>query len=172
MQVTVYTTSTCPWCRAAKQYLDQHQVPYQEVNVEQNPRSAYEMVRRSGQQGVPVITVDDEVIVGFDRDRLERVLAAARNGKPVFGAAVADAARHLAKLGQVPVFGAYIGKVSPGSPAHRAGLQPGDIITQINVRPINNAADVEQALAAVKRGDFVDVTFLREGRQATTKARL
>jgi S1-C subfamily serine protease len=65
------------------------------------------------------------------------------------------------KLGQVPIFGAYVGKVAPGSPAHRAGLQPGDIITQLHVRPIQNAADVEKALEVVKRGDIVDVAFSR-----------
>jgi S1-C subfamily serine protease len=128
------------------------------------------MVRRSGQQGVPVITVDNEVVVGFDRPRLERLLAASRPARPTFGAAVADAASYLAKRGQVPIFGALVGKVSPGSPAERVGLQPGDIITQIGLRPITNADGVEQALASLQPGARVPVTFTRGTQQVTRDA--
>jgi S1-C subfamily serine protease len=81
------------------------------------------MVRKSGQQGVPVIAVDDQIVVGFDRPRLERLLASAKPTRPTFGAAVADAASYLAKRGQVPVFGALVGNVKPGSPAARIGLE-------------------------------------------------
>lgn len=126
------------------------------------------MVRRSGQQGVPVITIDDEVVVGFDRPRIERLLEGAKARRPTFGAAVADAASYLAKRGQVPVFGAFVGKVAPGSPAQRIGLQPGDIITQIGLRPITNADGVEQAMAALGPGARVPVTFTR-GAQSVTR---
>src|SRR5204862_5075203 len=123
--------------------------------------AAVEMIRRSGQRGVPVITFDDEVVVGFDRPRIERLLEAKKARKVVFGAAVADAASYLAKRGQVPVFGALVGKVAPGSPADRVGLQPGDIITQIGLRPVANAAGVEQALENVQPGARIAVTFTR-----------
>lgn len=119
------------------------------------------MIRKSGQQGVPVITVDDQVVIGFDRPRLERLLEADGRRKVVFGAAVADAASYLAKRGQVPVFGALVGKVSPGSPADRAGLEPGDIITGLGLRTIANAEGVEQALANVEPGGRLTVTFQR-----------
>ena len=118
------------------------------------------MVRKSGQQGVPVITVDDQVVVGFDQRRLELLLSEGGR-KPTLGAAVADATRILVKQGQVPVFGAYVGKVSPGSAAAKLGLRPGDVITQINVRPVRNAADVEGAMAGVERGSALEVEYIR-----------
>ena len=137
-----------------------------------DPRAAEEMVRRSGQQGVPVITVDGETVVGFDRPRLERLLASARPARPTFGAAVADASSYLAKRGQVPVFGAFVGKVRPGSPAERIGLQPGDIITQIGLRPITSAEGVEQAFANAAPGARLPVTFSRGAQSITREAAL
>src|SRR5918911_1163745 len=130
MSVTVYSTPTCPWCRRAEEFLSQRGVPYTKVDVSADPQAAQEMVRRSGQQGVPVIAVDDQIVVGFDRPRLERLLASAKPARPVFGA--------------------LVGKVRPGSPAARIGLEPGDIITQIGLRPISNAEGVEQALASAQ----------------------
>jgi putative serine protease PepD len=138
--------------------------------VSQDLAAAMEMVRRSGQQGVPVITVDDQVVVGFDRPRLERLLAGAKARRPTFGAAVADAASYFAKRGQVPIFGAFVGKVSPGSPAARAGLQPGDVITQIGLRPITNAEGVEKAIEAAQPGARLPVTFTRGDQQITRDA--
>ena len=147
-------------------------MPYTKIDVSADPMAAQEMVRRSGQQGVPVIAVDDQVVVGFDRPRLERLLASARPSRPTFGAAVADAASSLAKRGQVPVFGALVGRIRPGSPAERIGLQPGDIITQIGLRPITNADGVEQALANVQPGARVPVTFARGPQSITREAAL
>lgn len=131
------------------------------------------MVRRSGQQGVPVITVDDQVVVGFDRPRLERLIANAGAGarrKPTFGAAVADASSYLAKRGMVPIFGAFVGKVAPGSAAARVGLQPGDVITQIGLRPITNAEGVEKALEAAEPGARLVVTWTRGSQQMSREA--
>lgn len=131
------------------------------------------MVAGSGQTGVPVIRVGSEYIVGFDRPRLERLLAAAPVGppspppRPRFGAAVADAASYLAKRGQLPVFGALVGKVAPGSPAERAGLAPGDIITGIGLRTIANATQVEEALANLQGGGRVSIAYSRGQRQIT-----
>ncbi len=138
--------------------------------MSQDHAAAVEMVRRSGQQGVPVITVDDQVVVGFDRPRLERLIEGARARRPVFGAAVADAASYLAKRGAVPIFGAFVGKVSPGSPADRIGLQPGDVITQIGLRPITNAEGVEKAIEAIQPGARIPVTWTRGSQQITREA--
>src|SRR5512136_2875808 len=101
------------------------------------------MVRISQQMGVPVITIDGEVIVGFDRRRIQELLSGTRIR---FGLKVADADKIAQKQGTIPVFGALIGEVSPGSPGERAGLKPGDIITEINQRHIASSADVAQAL--------------------------
>ena len=78
-----------------------------------------EMIRLSGQQGVPVIAVDDQVVVGFNRPRLEQLLAqrasATPGGRKSLGARVADAATiALRRLG-IPTSGAYVGGVRPGS---------------------------------------------------------
>jgi S1-C subfamily serine protease len=135
-------------------------------------QAAMEMVRKSGQQGVPVITIDNDVVVGFDRPRIERLLETRKARRPTFGAAVADAASFLAKRGQVPVFGAFVGKVSPGSAASRIGLQPGDIITQIGLRAITNAEGVEKAFEALEPGARVAVTWTRGTQQQTREAAL
>ncbi|MCL5026189.1 MAG: PDZ domain-containing protein [Chloroflexi bacterium] len=124
--------------------------------------AAHDMVSRSGQMGVPVIIVDDQVVIGFNRPRLEALLAARAGGRPKpFGLRIADATRIAQKAGGVPLFGAYVGSVAPGSPAERAGLQPGDVVTELNMRPIRNADDLQQALATLQPGSQVRVTFLR-----------
>ncbi|HEY8744570.1 MAG TPA: PDZ domain-containing protein [Chloroflexota bacterium] len=100
------------------------------------------------------------MVVGFDRRRLELLLSQDTQ-KPTLGAAVADAAKILMKQGQMPIFGAYVGKVAPGSPAAKLGLRPGDVITQINIRPVANAGDVEAAMKQIERGATLDVAYLR-----------
>lgn len=72
--VIVYTTSTCPWCTLAKQYLDQKGVPYEEVDVSREPERIEELVAKSHQMGVPVLDVNGTIIVGFNRPALERAL--------------------------------------------------------------------------------------------------
>jgi len=136
--------------------------------------AAYEMIQRSGQQGVPVITVDDQVVVGFDRKRLQLLLSQAGTAgtpRPSLGAAVADASKMLMQRGQIPVFGALVGKVSPKTPAEQIGLQPGDIITQVGVRPVRGADDVETALSGVQHGATLDITYSRGDRVLRGKAR-
>jgi len=74
MAVTVYSTPTCGYCRAAKQYLKQRSVPFRDVDVSRDARAAAEMVRKTGQNGVPVIDVNGKTIVGFDKGRLNAAL--------------------------------------------------------------------------------------------------
>ncbi|MGQ9478082.1 MAG: glutaredoxin family protein [Candidatus Bipolaricaulia bacterium] len=73
-EVKVYTTPTCPWCMRVKQFLDERGIPYEEYDVSEDAYRAEEMIRKSGQMGVPVIEVDGEIVVGFDRSRLEELL--------------------------------------------------------------------------------------------------
>ncbi|MGQ9602303.1 MAG: glutaredoxin family protein [Candidatus Bipolaricaulia bacterium] len=73
-EVKVYTTPTCPWCMRVKQFLDERGIPYEEYDVSEDASRAEEMIRKSGQMGVPVIEVDGEIVVGFDRSRLEELL--------------------------------------------------------------------------------------------------
>lgn len=72
--VKVYSTLSCPWCRVAKDYLRSKEIPFEDIDVGLDRGAAQEMVAVSGQYGVPVITVDGEVVVGFDRAKLERLL--------------------------------------------------------------------------------------------------
>ena len=69
-RVTVYSTQNCPYCHMAKAFLEKHGVPYESIDVGADSEAAKKMIDLSGQRGVPVITIDDEVIVGFDSDRL------------------------------------------------------------------------------------------------------
>jgi NADH-dependent peroxiredoxin subunit F len=69
-RVTVYSTQNCPYCRMAKAFLQKYGVPFESIDVGADNEAAKKMIELSGQRGVPVITVDDEVIVGFDAPRL------------------------------------------------------------------------------------------------------
>ncbi|MCK9216432.1 MAG: glutathione S-transferase N-terminal domain-containing protein [Firmicutes bacterium] len=74
MNITVYSTSTCPWCTKAKDYLKSKGVDYKEVNVGIDREGAIEMVKKSGQQGVPVIDIDGTIIIGFDQRRIDSLI--------------------------------------------------------------------------------------------------
>jgi glutaredoxin-like YruB-family protein len=75
--VTIYTTPTCHFCHAAKNFFKEHNVTYTEKDVAGDAVARTEMVEKSGQMGVPVIFVDSDMIVGFDESRLKQVLAIA-----------------------------------------------------------------------------------------------
>jgi glutaredoxin-like YruB-family protein len=77
--VRVYVTDTCPWCTRVKSYLRQNHVAFREVNVSHNESAAREMVRRSGQQGVPQVDIDGRMIVGFDKGRIDSLLGLGKN---------------------------------------------------------------------------------------------
>jgi putative serine protease PepD len=130
------------------------------------------MVRRTGQQGVPVIAVDDQYIVGFDQARLDQALASAGGTRPVFGAAVADASSASARRAGAPDTGAYVGRVRAGSPAAAAGLIAGDVIVTVAGRPVRTAADLESALHAASLGARVQLEFVRGGERRTAEAQL
>jgi glutaredoxin-like YruB-family protein len=72
--ITIYSTPTCSWCQAAKDYLHQREIEFEDVDVSADMGRAMEMVEKSGQQGVPVIDIDGEIIVGFDRPRIDSLL--------------------------------------------------------------------------------------------------
>jgi len=73
-KVTVYSTPTCKYCVVAKDFLKENGVEFEEVNVSEDADKKKEMIEKSGQLGVPVITIDDKVIVGFSKDELTRAL--------------------------------------------------------------------------------------------------
>lgn len=73
-KVTIYSTPTCTYCTMAKNFFKSNDVAYEEYDVATDMEKRVEMIEKSGQMGVPVITVDDEVIVGFDEGRLAETL--------------------------------------------------------------------------------------------------
>ncbi|MEK7662332.1 MAG: Uxx-star family glutaredoxin-like (seleno)protein [Patescibacteria group bacterium] len=73
-QVTIYTTPTCTYCKMAKEFFKEKNIQYQEYDVVSNLEKRKEMVEKSGQMGVPVIYVGDEMVVGFDRGKLQELL--------------------------------------------------------------------------------------------------
>ena len=75
-QVKVYTTPTCPWCRKAKEYLQQKGVQYEDFNVAEQKDKLQEMVDISGQRGVPVLKIGDQVVVGFNQPKIDQALGA------------------------------------------------------------------------------------------------
>ncbi|MEM3421789.1 MAG: Uxx-star family glutaredoxin-like (seleno)protein [Candidatus Hadarchaeum sp.] len=72
--VVIYTTPTCPFCKMAKDFLRQNNVSYTEINVAEDQNAAMEMIKKAGQMGVPVLDIDGEIIVGFDREAIKRAL--------------------------------------------------------------------------------------------------
>ena len=72
--VIVFTTPTCSWCRVVKQHLKKNNIRYKEVDVSKDERAARDMVRKTGQQGVPVTLINNRPIVGFDKLKINRML--------------------------------------------------------------------------------------------------
>lgn len=72
--VVLFTTPTCSWCRKIKQHFKKHNVRFKEIDVTKDERAARDMVRRTGQQGVPVTLIQNRPIVGFDRKLINSLL--------------------------------------------------------------------------------------------------
>lgn len=73
-RVTVYTTPSCTWCNTIKTYLKEKKVHFLEVDVASNHAKAQEMVKKSGQQGVPQTDINGQIVVGFDKKRINELL--------------------------------------------------------------------------------------------------
>ena len=73
--VVIYSTPTWPYCTRAKEYLSRKGISYTEHNVAADRDKAKEMIQKSGQMGVPVITVNGEVVVGFNQAKLDELLS-------------------------------------------------------------------------------------------------
>lgn len=72
--VKIYTTSWCVYCKAAKEFFKANNIKYDEIDVENDQKAQEEMIHKSGQLGVPVIEVNGEIFVGFDKRGLARAL--------------------------------------------------------------------------------------------------
>ncbi len=72
--VKIFTTPTCPWCMRTKEFFKSNNIKYKEINVVEDQKAAEEMVKKSGQRGVPVIDINGQIIVGFDEPALKKAL--------------------------------------------------------------------------------------------------
>jgi len=75
MAVRVFSTPSCPYCYMLKEFLAQHNVPFEDIDVSKDYNAAMEMIRISGQRGVPVADINGNIVIGFDRQRLERLIS-------------------------------------------------------------------------------------------------
>ena len=73
-RVTVYSTPSCPWCTTLKNYLRRNGIGFSDIDVSRDTRAAEEMVRKSGQQGVPQTDINGSIVIGFDQKKLNQLL--------------------------------------------------------------------------------------------------
>jgi glutaredoxin 3 len=72
--ITIYSTPSCTYCHMAKDFLKEKGIAFTDINVAGNQEMINELVEKSGQRGVPVIDIDGEILVGFDKSELESKL--------------------------------------------------------------------------------------------------
>lgn len=73
-KVKIFSTPSCPWCTVAKKYLEENEINFTDIDVSQNREEAIKMVQKSGHQGVPQLWIEDEVIIGFDKGKIDSLL--------------------------------------------------------------------------------------------------
>lgn len=73
-KVKVYSTKTCVYCSMEKDFLRQNKIEFEDVDVSNDQKAANEMVKKSGQMGVPVTEVDGKIVIGFDKEKLKKLL--------------------------------------------------------------------------------------------------
>jgi len=73
-RVIVFSTPTCSFCNMAKKYFRERGIRFKDVDVSRDPTAARDMLRRSGQSGVPVIDINGKIVVGFDRPKIDKYL--------------------------------------------------------------------------------------------------
>ncbi len=144
-----------------KEFLSSRGVHFIERDVSVDREAAAEMIRVSQQRGVPVIVIDGQVVVGFNRPQLERILSTI--ARPKLGASVADAAAMAERGLTTERSGVYVGKVTPGGVADQAGLHPQDVIVTFAGRAVSSAAQLQQLIAGVTPHQTIPIEFIREG---------
>lgn len=74
MSVIVYSTPTCSFCHQLKEYLTENKIEFEDIDVSSDNDKAQEMIHKSGQMGVPVLDVDGEIVIGFDKKKINEIL--------------------------------------------------------------------------------------------------
>jgi S1-C subfamily serine protease len=129
-----------------------------------------EMIRVSGQQGVPVTVANGDVILGFDQRKFAKLAEKFAGPKrPPLGILAADAeeylTKHPEKADKIPAGtkGVYIGKVRPNTVAARGGVKPGDVITSFAGKRVRTMSALDQMVETLKPGDKATAKFIRDG---------
>jgi S1-C subfamily serine protease len=129
-----------------------------------------EMIRVSGQQGVPVTVANGDVILGFDQRKFAKLAEKyAGPERPPLGILAADAeeylTKHPEKAEKIPAGtkGVYVGKVRPKTVAARGNLKPGDVITSFAGKRVRTMAALDQMVDTLKPGDKATAKFIRDG---------
>jgi len=73
-KVIVFSTPTCSWCRKVKSYLKENRIRFTNVDVSRDEKAARDMIRKTGQQGVPQMWINNVPVVGFDKNKIDRLL--------------------------------------------------------------------------------------------------
>lgn len=74
MNVKVYSTPTCVYCETLKEYLNSKKISFESIDVSQNQTELEEMIKKSGQMGVPVVDISGTIIIGFDKEKINKML--------------------------------------------------------------------------------------------------
>ena len=73
-KVKVFSTKSCPYCLVLKQFLNDNKIEFEALDVAENEEARKEMIEKTGQMGVPVIEIDNEMVVGFDKVKISELL--------------------------------------------------------------------------------------------------
>ncbi len=72
--IKIYTTPSCVYCKMAKEYFKANSLEYSEVNVVTDDAAREEMIKKSGQMGVPVIDIDGKIFIGFNKNEISKAV--------------------------------------------------------------------------------------------------
>ena len=70
----VYSTPTCVYCKTLKGYLTKNGIKFEDIDVSNDEKQLQKMIKDSGQMGVPVLDIDGEIIIGFDKEKIDKLL--------------------------------------------------------------------------------------------------
>jgi len=77
--IKVFSAPGCPYCHTLKEFLKQNGIEFEDIDVSKDENALKEMIEKSGQMGVPVIEIDGEIVVGFDKEKISELLKLANN---------------------------------------------------------------------------------------------
>jgi len=72
--IKIFSTPSCPYCFSLKEFLKEHGIVFEDVDVSKDEQALKEMVEKSGQMGVPVVEIDGQIVVGFDKEKISKLL--------------------------------------------------------------------------------------------------